>query len=127
MEDMTKSKKKTPGKPLVKCEQCRFKSGMIQMKLHIQNVHKKKPKRAEKRLPIFIPIAKSSKRSKSNSDTEFDKHINIEGINDESIFLISDVLSPDDINLEENVLMTGIFSCDMCNFDTELETELNCI
>ena len=33
------SKKKTTAEPSVKCDQCKFKSSMIQMKLHIKNVH----------------------------------------------------------------------------------------
>ena len=38
IEDITKVKKKMPEKSLVKCNQCKFKANMIQMKMHIQNM-----------------------------------------------------------------------------------------
>ena len=30
--------KKTPGKPSVKCDQCKFKSSLIQMKMHMKTI-----------------------------------------------------------------------------------------
>ena len=107
--------KKKGEKPLVKCDQCRFKSNMMQMKMHIRNVHEIKQRKASKRLPVFTPIAKPSKKSKSCFDPKFDININTEGINDESIFLVSDESRESDANLEENVMLTGIFSCDKNN------------
>ena len=72
LEDKPRLKKKTPAKPTVKCDQCKFKSTMIQMKMHIQNVHTK-PRRASKRLPAFTPCANLQKEAKltlpSNSVT----------------------------------------------------------
>ena len=47
-------KKKTPVKPHVKCEQCKFTSSMIQMKMHIKTVHSTKPN--------FTPMLKPSKK-----------------------------------------------------------------
>ena len=65
LEEDKLKKQKTPGKQMmVKCDQCRFKSNMIQMKMHLKNVHAKKPTRASKRLPVFTPVSKPSKRCK---------------------------------------------------------------
>ena len=64
LEDKIKEKNRTPSKVLVKCDQCRFKSSMIQMKMHIKNIHNKKPERASKCLMAFTPKVKQSKRSK---------------------------------------------------------------
>ena len=80
-------------------------------------------RKASKRLPVFTPIAKPSKKSKSCFDPKFDININTEGINDESIFLVSESRESD-ANLEENVMLTGLFSCDKCNFDTEVDNDL---
>ena len=63
------------GRPVVKCDKCRFKSNMIQMKLHIKNVHVVKPKKATKRLPVFTPMAKESKRCKSNPGPKLNTEI----------------------------------------------------
>ena len=133
LEDKIKSKKKTYGKPIVKCDQCKFKSSMVQMKMHIQNADK--PRRASKRLSVFTPVAKPFKRSK------FDKGINSEGIFDDSILLTSvNMSSFVENSLEENipeavkteaeeqatnhVEMTGLFFCDLCDFDSESDDEL---
>ena len=63
------------------------------MKLHIKNVHTKN-RRASKRLPVFTPCEKPSKRSKINSAVKFNDIIISEGImEDESIFLVNDSLS----------------------------------
>ena len=47
-------------KPSVKCEQCKFKSTLVQMKMHIKTVHATKPKKAHKRLSNFTPLSKPS-------------------------------------------------------------------
>ena len=62
-------KKATPRKATVKCDQCRFKSSMIQMKMHIKNMHTKRATRASKRLHDFTPATKPSKRTKSGSSS----------------------------------------------------------
>ena len=67
LEDKQKKKQSTPGKAMVKCDQCRFKSTMLQMKMHIKNIHSKKPTRASKRLPVCTPGSKPPKRSKPES------------------------------------------------------------
>ena len=74
---------------------------MMQMKMHIRNVHEIKQRKASKRLPVFTPIAKPSKKSKSCFDPKFDININTEGINDESIFLVSEESSESDSLLQE--------------------------
>ena len=134
-EKMKKPKKKTPENPMVKCDQCKFKSSMIQMKMHIQNVHTRpKPRRALKRLPAFTPCMKPSKKRKDDLSLKFDKNINSEGMVDESIFLIADDTNISEITLEEtvpedrkeenNVEISGLYNCDLCDFDTEYESEL---
>ena len=136
-----KKNPKTPGKPLVKCDKCRFKSTMIQMKMHMKNIHTVKPRRASKRLPVFTPNAKPTKRSKPL--TTLDNTIVIEGTNDDSILLVEDDLSPftfDATNLDEivkdsietpnenekqnNMEETILVSCNLCDFDTDSEQEL---
>ena len=121
-------------KPSVNCELCNFKSSLIQMKLHIKNVHANKTKRASKRSPAFTPIAKPPKRVKSN------KAINCQGLIDDSMFLVPD--GPHDDTMETlqeqeavpmevqggnpniDVNVTGLLSCNHCEFDCELETDL---
>ena len=72
-----------PAKPDVKCEKCKYKSTMIQMKMHMKTVHGNKPVRASKRLPNFTPLVKRAKRSKP------DEHIlNCEGIVDDNSILL---------------------------------------
>ena len=137
VEIISNQKKKAIAKPCVKCDQCNFKSSMVQMKKHIQNMHVKKANRGSKRLFNFTPIAKPSKKSKSAS--EVISYINSEGIMDESIFLMSDVSSLTETNLEEAtaepvqaaldnvagpVEKCDIFSCDQCEFDTEIAGDL---
>ena len=56
---------KGPAKPLVKCEKCKYKSTLMQMKMHMKAVHGNKPVKASKRLRN-TPLSKSAKRPKSD-------------------------------------------------------------
>ena len=55
------STRRIPGKPLVKCDQCKYKSTLLQMKMHMKTVHVTKPKR-NKRSPNFTPVMKPATR-----------------------------------------------------------------
>ena len=95
-------KNKTTGKPLVKCDQSKFKSTFVQMKKHIQNLHTSKPRRASKRLPVFTPISKPPKRSKPDSLSAIETSIISKGIVDDLLLLVSDEPAPFyPTNLEE--------------------------
>ena len=61
LEQPVTKKLKPQVKPLVKCDQCQFKSSMIKMKMHIKRIHTNKSQKAPKRSPIFTPIANPSK------------------------------------------------------------------
>ena len=97
---------------------------MIQMKKHIQTVHKSKPKRASERLSVFTPTPKPSKRSKIIKIKENKNEINHDG----SIFLMHEDTDNDmEVNLEEKtapqvdkiveteVEMEGLVSCSQCD------------
>ena len=144
IDDKVKRKHKTPGKPLVKCDQCHFKATMVQMKMHMKNIHTAKPQRASKRLQVFTPIAKPPKRSKPAIVIEIlDDSIAKENSNDTSILLTDDDLASfvfDPTNLDEIVKdsvtiptensesndmeVTGLVSCNLCEFDAESDEEL---
>ena len=86
------------GKPLVKCEKCKYKSTLIQMKMHMKTVHGNRPTRASKRLPNFTPVIKVAKRTKSDLGV-----LNCEGIGDDSsILLIDDTFSGRDAPTEKD-------------------------
>ena len=103
LEGELKKNQPTPSKPTVKCDKCHFKSNMIQMKLHIKNIHIKKSARASKRLPAFTPVAKPSKRTKPEPHNKVNM-TNIINIDDDSILLSPDAPAIfDATNLEEMV------------------------
>ena len=85
----------------VKCDQCKFKATLIQMKMHLKNVHGPKLRRASKRLPnLLTPLAKSPKRSKNILAAHLDLKIISESILEEST-LVDDTFSGKDCPLEE--------------------------
>ena len=102
LEDKNKTKM-TPSKPAVKWEQCKFKSSLMQMKMHMKSVHGTRPRRNSKRLRNFSPIIKSSKRCKNEKSLKMDLMINSEGIIDEenSYLLVDDTFSGKETLLEE--------------------------
>ena len=136
--------KVTPSKPVVKCDQCKYKASMMQMKMHIKTLHApSRPKRAAKRLQNFTPIVKTAKRSKSK---QAQYSLISEGIaDDNSFFLLDDSLcgkgptlaelSASDIIIDKPVTQSAqqhspvqikpLFSCDKCEFDCEVEVNLN--
>ena len=139
LEDKQKKKQSTPGKALVKCDQCRFKSTMVQMKMHIKNIHSKKPTRASKRLPVCTPGSKPPKRTKPESKSRA-KVATIELIDDSILLIPDDPPVFDASNLEEMVTdsaetvsdtlpmkdmeVTGLVSCNLCDFDSESNDDL---
>ena len=139
--------KKTATKPVVKCEQCKFKSSMIQMKMHMKSIHGPRPKRVSKRLPNFTPVAKPSKRSKAEIDLKMDS----EGIiDDNSILMMDNTFSGKEAPLDENIALSDnmsvespdktvkkeggskeatveinpLFSCVKCEYDCETDKQL---
>ena len=82
----TKLRKKTV-KSTVNCDQCKFKSTLIKMKMHLKTVHGPRPVRASKRFQTFTPPVKDAKKSKSV------KIINCEGIADNDSILLEDSFS----------------------------------
>ena len=58
---------KNPSKPVVKCEECKYKSSLIQMKMHMKTVHGTRHKAALKRLPNFTPMLKPAKKLKETT------------------------------------------------------------
>ena len=120
-------KQKTPGKQMmVKCDQCRFKSSMIQMKMHLKNVHAKKATRASKRLPVFTPVSKPSKRCKPEV-TPIRQDINRKCDMDDSILLMSDdPVGFDPSNLEEIVLDSVMIPEDDINVDIPKQVSIKC-
>ena len=99
-----KKKQPTPGKAFVKCDKCHFKSSMVQMKMHIKNIHMKKATRASKRFPVFTPDVKASKRTKPESILNKVNMINIVNL-DDSVLLSHDEPAPfDATSLDEMVI-----------------------
>ena len=69
-------------KPSVKCDECKYKSTLIQMKMHMKTVHGSRPTKASKRSPNFTPMVKTAKRSKP------DNILNCDGVIDDSSILM---------------------------------------
>ena len=140
---------KTPLKPVVTCDQCKYKASMIQMKMHIKTVHaQNRPKRTAKRLQHFTPLVKPAKRSKSKQSLI---NLNSEGIVDDNSVLLMDgsfcgnlphleeLVAPDiSVEFVQNkehcsqsvqedvpVQIKPLFSCDKCEFDCEYEENLS--
>ena len=132
IEASSATSRKPNTKPSVKCEQCKFKSTLVQMKMHIKTVHATKPKKAHKRLSNFTPLSKPSKRCKPQ---KLDTIINCEGIVDNSFLLIDDSFSGKSTPLEMNVQsetyekdnvveMKPLLSCGKCEYDCETKENL---
>ena len=126
---------KSGSKTMVKCDDCNFKSTIIQMKLHIKNIHNRKALKTSKRASILTPLPNPEKRSKIEIAPVSDfALINSESPLHESALLCS---------LEEDVSTVAmlecrsssptqhksvegsIFCCDVCPFDTESKKELD--
>ena len=109
------------------------------MKMHIKNIHSKKPTRSSKRLPVCTPSSKPPKRSKPES-TSRAKVAKIELIDDSILLIPDDPPVFDASNLEEMVTdsvetvsdtlpmkdmeVTGLVSCNLCDFDSESNDDL---
>ena len=117
-------------KALVKCEQCSFKSSMIHMKMHIKNIHSKKPVRASKRLLAFTPKVKPAKRSKPEAiseDVSFlmvtDNKVGVDVITLEENFRDTKVEAQKQV-IAVNMDVVDILSCCKCDYETEDEDDL---
>ena len=64
-------------KPGVKCEQCKFKSSLIQMKMHMRTVHGARPTKSQKRMTEFTPIVKPTKRVRKAKMIEIEQINNV--------------------------------------------------
>ena len=84
MEESARGKKTS----FVKCDQCKYKSSMIQMKMHIKSIHSSSRAKVTKRLSNFTPIVKPAKKSKHGKPNKMNLLLNAEGIADESILLL---------------------------------------
>ena len=134
LEDEVKRKPKTPVKALVKCDKCRFKSSMIQMKMHIRNIHTKKPERTSKRLMAFTPQVKQYKRIKSESVSEENSDLSFLlvpcGPIDDGGSVLEEVVIEEttkeinELNKIVNMDVIDILSCSKCDFETECESDL---
>ena len=87
---------KTPVKPHVKCEQCKFTSSTIQMKMHIKTVHSTKPRKVSKRLPNFTPMLKPSK--KQNPELQLERNLRMNP-GDESMYSFDEYIVPTGSNI----------------------------
>ena len=132
LEDKVKGKPKAPGKALVKCDKCRFKSSMIQMKMHIKNIHTKKPERASKRLMAFTPQVKQYKRSKSEAVPEEDLSFLLvpNDPTDDGGAVLEEEAMEETMEEEKaltkipNIDVVDILTCSKCDFDTESALDL---
>ena len=132
--------------PLVNCDQCKFKSSMIQMKKHIKSIHEANRPKISKRQQNFTPDIKSLKRAKNVSYHLPNMLLNTEGIMDESILMLeNNTLAEREITLDESsasnmviernvspkkcgekvIRQDALLSCDGCDFDSESQDELN--
>ena len=66
IEESNKSKKVTKARQVVKCDNCKFKASLIQMKMHMKTVHGPKPTRSSKRHPDFTPHTISTKKIRAD-------------------------------------------------------------
>ena len=78
----------------VKCEQCKYTSSLIQMKMHMKRVHAPSKKRILKRLPNFTPRVEEPKKLRHDG---MNIMMNAEGVmEDDSILLLDDTFSGKD-------------------------------
>ena len=78
---------KSKTKAGVKCEQCKFTSSLIQMKMHMKRVHEPRNNKILKRLPNFTPRAEEAKKQRQDRHTSrMNIMMNTEGVmEDDSI------------------------------------------
>ena len=141
----TNKKKSTPSKPGVQCEQCKFTSSLIQMKMHIKTVHRTKPNRMMKRLSNFTPRMEQKKKKKQDKSISMNIVMNSEGVmEDDSIMVYVDtfsgkegpqikpaksdtIISNEEVTLEESAEVIELkdeLSCSKCDFKTTVKDEL---
>ena len=96
LESLNKSRK-VPERPGVKCDQCNFKSSLMQMKMHLKAVHGTRTTRSRKRLSNFTPMVTQAKKSKT---IKVNPIINNEGFTDTSILLVENTFSGNTTTLE---------------------------
>ena len=108
-----KPKNKRSSKPSGKCDNCNFKSSLIQMKMHMKTVHVPKPTRTSKRLPDFTPqnILKT-KKIKHNTSIE-----------QNSTLALEVTFTGDDRSQKTNSSSVTI-DCDICNLASSSTDEL---
>ena len=114
----------------VTCDQCKFSSSsMIQMKKHMNTIHNPKRRTGFKRLSNFTPITKPLKKAKKIEALRPNLFLNAEGIADESLLMLEDTFrgnenqctleEKDTIITSNDVVEHELYSCTVCEFDTE--------
>ena len=125
----SKNTRKNQGRAIVKCDQCKFKSSMLQMKMHIKTVHGPKPQRS-KRTSNFTPRTKPAKKSKSN-EPNLDMILSSEGIIDNSFLLVDNegsfIENQGLLGVEvapPEVEIKSLITCSKCEFDSESSEDM---
>ena len=97
------SRVKTNSKPFVKCDLCKFKSSLLQMKMHIKSVHGSMRTAASKRLQDFTPLPAKKVRKAKKLAIDQISHLNTKEY-DNSLLRADDSFSeknPDVFTIEE--------------------------
>ena len=130
---------KTKKSSLVSCDQCKFKSSIIQMKMHIKTIHDSTRPRVNKRASNFTPIIKAHKKVKKSTPPRSNIFFNTEGIMDESLLMLDNTFGgkEPDVTVEENIVTClntmpemenykiaeiVLYTCDKCENDFETES-----
>ena len=115
-----------PGRTIIKCDQCKYKSTLLQMKMHLKTVHGPKPQRA-KRSPNFTPLTKPAKKSKSSTEN-MNIMINSEGIMDDSLFMIDTSFTGNHSTMSapplDQVQIKPLITCSKCESDFESKEDM---
>ena len=106
MEEIARGKKTS----FVKCDQCKYKSSMIQMKMHIKSIHKTSRSKVNKRLSNFTPIVKPSKKSKHGIPSKLNLLLNAD-----------DTFSGKETPLQKSI--SGPMECD-ATIEPEMQDEV---
>ena len=112
-------------KNMVTCNECRFKSSMVDMKIHMKHSYAKKS-RGLKRSSILTPLPNPSKREKSlQSPISSFEIINCEEAM--SMSILSSTLEPEqnEASTSTAVQILSTFECDLCHHVAESKEMLD--
>ena len=120
----SKSKSKIT-KTLVKCDQCSFRSSILQMKVHIKSLHDKKQSKAKKRPSVLTPLPNPAKRVMSAPVPSL-QHLDTDVTMNVSIMAAELKEAPVKTTAtEEVVVLTNIHSCNVCSFESDNKHEFD--